>query len=144
MVEYRASGEQLARDIAEELRGLAPDDVSDGAFITLMIAQGGITASMAQDRTLVVGTRSQRIDYELARALVYLESVEGQDGAVYDRETLDWHAMVLEQVSATPPPAVCLCGRPAQECTDRGRMGQLIEPCERMEEASLGPSRGEG
>jgi hypothetical protein len=142
MAEYRSYGEQLARDIAEEFRALAPDDVEDGGVITRLIAQGGVTEAMAEDQHLAVGTRRERIDYALARALVYLESVEGQQGAVYDRDTLDWHAMVLAQ-AAIPVPQVCICGRPAQECTDCGRMGYLIEPGERVE-AWLGPVRGEG
>ena len=73
---------------------------------------------------------------------MYLESVERRDGAAYDQQTLDWHVMVLAQ-AALPVPQVCICGRPASECAERGRMGQLISPGERVEKTPLVPARGE-
>ncbi|MFI6688031.1 hypothetical protein [Streptomyces sp. NPDC050485] len=143
MIDYsEGDREHLARDIGQELRTLAPADVEGGQYITRLLAQDGITESMAEDRNLTVGTHRERIEYALARALAYLKSVEGRVGAVYDQETLNWHTMVLAH-AATPVPQVCMCGRPARECSDRRRTGQPIEPYERLEK-TLPAARGAG
>ncbi|GGO59068.1 hypothetical protein [Streptomyces lasiicapitis] len=131
-----ASRELLASETAAHLRTLTPSDVPGQQLVARLLADTGISRSMVEDPFLAVGTRLERLEVALSGARVDLE--EG-----CDREALDWNAMVLAQAAA-PIPQVCRCGHPAQECTDRGRMGQLIDPEQRVQEVPLCRIRGEG
>lgn len=130
-----ASRELLAFETAAHLRTLAPGDVPGQQLVARLLADAGISQSMVEDPFLAVGTRCERLEFALSGARVDLE--EG-----CDQDALDWNAMVLAQAAA-PIPQVCCCGHPAQECTDRGRMGQLTDPEQRLQVVPLCRIRGE-
>ncbi|WP_405749412.1 hypothetical protein OG232_04555 [Streptomyces sp. NBC_01411] len=121
-------GQMFCRQIAAWLRNLTPDNISRYRAAARRLIRTGITRSMAEDSNLAIGSRRDRIEFALAGALVDLE-------AGCDQETLDWNIMVLEQIATPVPGTVCSCGRPANVCTDSGRMGEAILPGERQDES---------
>ncbi|MFE4869525.1 hypothetical protein [Streptomyces sp. NPDC056682] len=94
---------QLARDVVEQLKTLLPGDAASYRVVARRLADADITVSMVEDLAPVLGTKQERIEHALARALVDMEDgpLDPAAGNGSDQEVITWNIRNLSYTQMT-------------------------------------------